>query len=168
MLDHGNMVWSRFQDLIADEPKMQWRMPDWFIKHKQDLIARLPSMDIMEEYLTYHDCGKPSCRTVDEEGRQHFPDHASASCKIWSTLGSPEAAKLMGMDMDIHLLKGDDIPDFIKKPECCALLLAGFAEIHANAEMFGGLESTGFKIKWKHIDKRGRAICKALFEEVIE
>ena len=43
-----------------------------------------------------------------------------------------------------------------------SLLLAGLAEIHSNAEMFGGLDSVSFKIKWKQINKRGKAICKLL------
>jgi hypothetical protein len=42
------------------------------------------------------------------------------------------------------------------------LLLAGLAEIHANAEMFNGFDSPSFKIKYKQIDRRGRAICKFL------
>lgn len=61
--------------------------------------------------------------------------------------------------MDVHLLKAVDIPEFKARPQAIALLLTGLAEIHANASMFGGLESTSFKIKWKHLDKRGRQIC---------
>jgi peptidyl-tRNA hydrolase len=29
--------------------------------------------------------------------------------------------------------------------------------------MFGGIESTSFKIKWAHLERRGKAICKKLF-----
>jgi hypothetical protein len=77
----------------------------------------------------------------------------------------PEAARLMGMDMDIHLLKGDDIEAFAARKEAAALLLAGLSEIHANAQMFGGIESTSFKMKWKHIDRRGKQIAKILSEK---
>jgi hypothetical protein len=42
------------------------------------------------------------------------------------------------------------------------LLLTGLAEVHANAKMFGGLESTSFKIKFSQIEKRGNAIIKEL------
>lgn len=43
-----------------------------------------------------------------------------------------------------------------------SLLVTGLAEIHANAEMFGGLNSIGFKIKYKQINQRGKQILKIL------
>lgn len=52
--------------------------------------------------------------------------------------------------------------EFAGRPHAVALLLTGLAEVHANASMFGGIESTSFKIKWKNLDKRGRAIAKAV------
>jgi hypothetical protein len=66
------------------------------------------------------------------------------------------------MDMDVHLMKAADITEFIKRPEAITLLITALCEIHSNCAMFGGIESTSFKIKWKHIDKRGRAIFKTL------
>jgi hypothetical protein len=45
------------------------------------------------------------------------------------------------------------------------LLIASLAEIHSNAEMFGGIESTSFKIKWKNIDRRGKQVFKYLKEQ---
>lgn len=69
------------------------------------------------------------------------------------------------MDMDIHLLKADGVPEFTARPQAAALLLTGLAEVHANAAMFGGIESTSFKIKWKQIDKRGRQIINTLNSE---
>jgi hypothetical protein len=41
-------------------------------------------------------------------------------------------------------------------------LLTGLCEIHSNARMFGGIESTGFKIKWKHLDKMGKRIIERI------
>jgi hypothetical protein len=38
-------------------------------------------------------------------------------------------------------------------------------EIHANADMFGGINSTSFKIKFKQINKRGKAIINFLKEK---
>lgn len=60
--------------------------------------------------------------------------------------------------MDFHLLKAEDVVQFASNPLAIPLMLTGLAEIHANASMFGGLDSTSFKIKWKHIDKRGRQV----------
>lgn len=85
---------------------------------------------------------------------------------MWlSAGGDPQAARLMGMDMDIHALKADEIEEFCSRPEAITLLLTGLAEIHSNASMFGGIESTSFKIKWKQIDRRGKAICRHIFGE---
>ena len=84
--------------------------------------------------------------------------------------GNREAAVLIRLDMKIHTLKADEIEEFIQHPEAITLLLAGLAEVHSNAKMFGGLESDSFKIKWKHINKRGKMICQKLFrrENAIE
>jgi len=72
------------------------------------------------------------------------------------------------MDMDIHLLKADGIAEFAARPEAISLLLTGLAEIHANAAMFGGIESTSFKIKFKQISKRGKQIIKMMKEKANE
>ena len=108
-------------------------------------------------------CGQPACRTVDEDGRQHFPDHAAVSARVWREAGGcEEVAHLIASDMDVHLLKGEGVEAFAMRPEAEALLLTGLAEVTANASMFGGIESTSFKIKYKNIEKRGRAIVKAI------
>jgi hypothetical protein len=101
--------------------------------------------------------GKPTCRTVDADGRQHFPDHAAVSETVWLDHGgSRDIGTLIGMDMDAHLLKGDGLEEFASRPQAMALMLTALAEVHANAGMFGGTSSTSFKIKHKHLDKRGR------------
>lgn len=38
------------------------------------------------------------------------------------------------------------------------LLVTALAELHSNAAMFGGIESTSFKIKWKKLDKLGKKL----------
>jgi len=168
VLAHGESVWAYYQDLIRQlrdgaKPRYKWRFPDWI--RDSALIQSQLSEDIVREYLVHHDCGKPYCRTVDEDGRQHFPDHARVSEELWRSVGGSEtAARLMGMDMDIHLLKGDDTVAFGARPEAATLLLAGLAEVHSNAEMFGGIDSTGFKMKFKHLQRRGKRIVSLLSE----
>lgn len=66
--------------------------------------------------------------------------------------------------MDIHTIKAADLNDFATKKECISLLITGLSEIHANAELFGGIESTSFKIKYKQINNRGKQIIKLLKE----
>lgn len=113
-------------------------------------------------------CGKPFCRTVDEDGRQHFPDHAAVSARIWREAGgSAEVEHLIEQDMDVHLLKAEGVEEFAQRPYATALLLTGLSELHANASMFGGVESVSFKIKAKNLLKRGRQILANQQGEVL-
>jgi hypothetical protein len=174
ILEHGESVALYFRDLHGHlfqnkAIEQEWRLPDWLTS--PDFLSlikgKLLDFDLLQTYQIYHDCGKPLCRTVDEEGRQHFPYHAEVSAKRWWECadGSPEAlqiARLIGMDMDIHLLKAEGLEEFCRRPEAISLLLTGLCEIHSNARMFGGIESTSFKIKWKNLDKMGRRILTKL------
>lgn len=171
------MVREKLREFIMylhGEPlQSAWRLPDWAITYRSEILSKLLPLDTLETYALYHDCGKPFCRLVDAEGKQHFPDHAKKSEEIWIKACEQttnqisdrdiQIGKLIGMDMVIHTMKADDIPEFIKRPEAISLLCTGLAEIHANAEMFGGIDSVSFKIKANHLEKRGKAICKALF-----
>lgn len=141
-----------------------WRLPEWLSIYREQIFSVLLPQDIIDEYTIYHDCGKPYCKSIDEEGRTHFPNHADVSYKTWLGVGgSLAAAKLMKMDMMIHTMKATDIDEFISHPEACTLLLVGLAEVHANAKMFGGIDSTSFKIKWNQINKRGKQIISRLY-----
>ena len=166
--EHGMMVRDRLFQLLdhLDGHPLQgeWRLPTWFNEYREQIKNGLMDRYTLDKYTIFHDCGKPNCRTVDENGKQHFHNHAQVSAWVWDPIGGePEIGRLIGMDMDIHLLKADGVDEFCQRPEAISLLLAGLAEIHANASMFGGIESTSFKIKWKQIDRRGRAILKQLF-----
>ena len=49
--------------------------------------------------------GKPVCRTVDAERRQHFPDHAAVSARVWDEAGGdPDVGDLIA-DLDQALAK---------------------------------------------------------------
>lgn len=169
LLDHGLKVRDYFDDLqkyLKDQPtSLQWRYPDWLIEHKTFINTELSkfSTKSIRRYMKYHDCGKLICRTVDCNGKTHFPNHAEHSYKLWMLLtGNTFEAELMRHDMDIHLLKNEQVEEFSKLPYALILLLSGLCEIHANSEMFGGIESTSFKIKWKHINQRGKKILEIL------
>lgn len=95
--------------------------------------------------------------TIDAEGKKHFENHAEISAKIWAEAGGTELeCRLMALDMDAHIIRADQYAEFCSRPEAMTLLITALCEIHANAEMFGGLDSTSFKIKWKRLDKLGK------------
>lgn len=169
--DHGNSVFKYFcrihNYLDNQDPLEDFRIPTWLTQYRQELLDLLPSQTDLYYYLTYHDCGKPLCKILDTNGKAHFPNHSATSAQVWEDLGGTKLqCDLMRMDMDIHQLRAEEVPEFASRPEAATLLLAGLAEIHSNAAMFGGIESTSFKIKFKQIDKRGAAICKLLFRDV--
>lgn len=160
ILQHGEAVSARYQDLIGKQ-EMEWKLPDWF--DLDFLLPLIPHSEIMEQYHIYHDCGKPFCRIVDEDGKQHFPDHAKISASVWRVHGgSEQIATFIEHDMDMHLLKPADAASYPHMHLAPALLLTALSELHANAQMFGGIESTSFKIKFKSLNKVGRNIISQL------
>jgi len=166
VLDHGKSVESYLFDLInhlRDGKPLthEWKIPDWVYEHKDLLLSSLPDDETLSLYTRYHDCGKPFCVEVDENGRKHFPNHAEVSYKTFTHFfENNTAAELIRCDMDIHTLKSEGVEEFCRNPHCLTLLLSGLAEIHSNSRMFGGMDSTSFKIKWKAINQRGKQITK--------
>jgi hypothetical protein len=137
-------------------------MPEWI--YESGWLEHLLPFETMKLYQIYHDCGKPFCRIVDGEGKQHFPNHAQVSYETWmqyaETEGDAQVGKLILMDMDAHTVRGAAIDEFVKRPEAASLLLTGLAEIHSNAAWLGQLDSDQFKMKWKQLDKIGRRLLK--------
>ncbi|MDT8925410.1 hypothetical protein RBE51_21675 [Pseudomonas taiwanensis] len=166
ILQHGEMVRDFYLDLKAHVTegaplKYEWKLPAWATAPA--LWVKLLPANTVETYQVFHDCGKPMCREVDQDGRVHFPGHAKVSAQVWRDAGGTEVeARLIEMDMDIHLLKAEGLEEFAARPEAATLLLTGLCEIHANAALFGGIDSTSFKMKWKHIDRRGKQIAGLL------
>lgn len=144
-----------------------WKLPAWLDTYSEAILASLPSRYVMDRYLTLHDCGKPAVREIDADGRVHFPNHAEFSQKVYrETFGvdsDVDVEYLIAHDMDVHMLKAAGVPEFAKHPLAVAQLLAALAEVTSNASMFGGIESTSFKIKYKQIDQRGKALMALLF-----
>lgn len=172
---HGLSVNEYLVDLLSylrtNKSSKTWRLPDWLDQYNNQILCCLLPDEILSQYAVFHDCSKPYCLTIDEHGKRHFPDHAQKSYETWmqaqhqaqDQAQHEQIGQLILHDMDIHTIKADELEAFAKRPEAISLLLTGLAEIHSNAELFGGIESTSFKIKWKQIEKRGRAICKLLF-----
>lgn len=169
VLEHGISVHNYFNDLknhiLNDIPlKYEWKLPEWILD--KSLWKLLVNDNTIKNYQIYHDCGKPFCLSIDQEGRKHFKDHANWSYRIWKDLNMPEEeAELMLNDMAIHLLKSKDVETFSNLNNAATLLITGLCELHSNAAMFGGIESTSFKIKWKNINKFGKRITHNLIKQ---
>jgi hypothetical protein len=164
--DHGSMVTCRFRDLMNPNPNpsMVWRLPTWFTEHADWIRKQLePYFDDIITYQQWHDLGKSYCRTVDAEGKIHYPEHASTSEAIWVHLGGDRwIGELIGQDMLCHQLRPADAAEFAKNPNALILLCTALCELHANATMFGGIESDSFKIKAKRLTKIGKIILSVL------
>lgn len=162
--DHGVSVQEHFIKLYTNNLE-GFKIPNWLIQYKNSIHEKLMAYETCMEYTLFHDCGKPRCLTIDSEGKRHFHCHAKVSSDLWRSLnGSEDVARLIEMDMDIHTLKSKNIKEFASRKEAITLLMSGLAEIHSNAKMFGGIDSTSFKIKWKQIDKKGQNICDIIFK----
>jgi hypothetical protein len=177
--EHGESVVLHLEELISylkgEKTLDDWRLPEWLSEFREQILSSLPDHGTIRAYAMYHDCGKPFCRVIGEDGKQHFPDHAKVSRAKYLEVTadaestdscSYEIADLIAHDMDIHLMKADDVEAFCNLRYPAALLLTGLAEIHSNAKMFGGIESTSFKIKFKQIEKRGKQVCQRIFNTV--
>jgi hypothetical protein len=153
VLEHGHSVHQRYQELLRElnqgkgNPTLQ--------KVWESVRERLMDPDLIWRYQVYHDCGKPACA---QDG--HFPDHAEHSANQWALLfpEDPVVADLMRMDMQFHLTNAEDARSFWAHPLAPTLYVTAWAEILSNASMFGGEDSTSFKIKRKKLERAGRAL----------
>ena len=175
VLQHGQSVNEHVFDLIShlksgSSLKFNWRLPEWLNTYQEQILANLHPDDVINEYTLYHDCGKPSCRTVDDEGRVHFPNHALVSKSVYLDIAGQSGqlvSNLIGWDMVIHTSSADEIAAFCENgwtiKDAFTLLLVSLSEVHSNAGMFGGIETNSFKSKQKKVERRGKQICKHYF-----
>lgn len=161
VLEHGKSVWNFSKKIISG----QWQgmlIPEWLKENHVEIVNSLHSTDRIKHYNVYHDCGKPFCLEIDSEGKKHFPNHAEVSFTTYNQYFSDSiVANLIKEDMALHILTSEEIG--LKnwtKEDAFTLLITSLAEIHANAQMFGGIDSTSFKIKYKKIDQRGKQLIK--------
>lgn len=164
---HGQSVWEYTQKILS----MQWdnmRIPEWFKENFSKIVNNLYPLEIIKKYNIYHDCGKPYCIVYDEQGRKHFPIHAQVSYHKYLEIFPEETkvANLIKDDMFLHTCTSEQLSKVDWGIQhAMTLLITAFAELHSNAEMFGGIESTSFKIKWKKLNKRGKQLVKMYLSE---
>lgn len=170
---HGESVWDHFCSLEgmlrSGQIESGWRIPDWFLQRPHAILSNLLDQEIVRLYTLHHDCGKPYCMQVDKStGRKHFPNHAEVSQRIWTHVGGDnQVARLIGDDMVLHTETADEIEDRILQrwstAEATTLLIVALAEVHSNSRLFGGMDTSSFKMKAKTIDRRGRQMARLLF-----
>jgi len=168
VLEHGFSVKNHMMDLLnhlelGTNLKYQWKLPEWIYEEKDFILQHLEERKTLKIYTIMHDCGKPLCLQIDSEGKRHFPNHAEVSYQTFVKFYDyPVAAQLILHDMGIHTLKSEGVEEFSNSPYAITHLIVGLAEIHSNAKMFGGIDSTSFKIKHKCICKRGKQIINLI------
>lgn len=169
ILQHGLDVWHHFQSLInylqKDNSIYQIPIPNWLEKYKYILLKKcLPHLEQIKNYLIYHDCGKPYCLEIDNNGKRHFPNHSQISKEYFLKYSNNKfIAELISKDMLCHITKPKDFERLIYEENIEILLLSALAAIHSNSTMFGGLESDNFKIKLKNLEKLGTRILNAKY-----
>lgn len=179
VLEHGQSVKDHLFDIIEflrnpeAHSKFQWKYPSWVLKHANSILCNLIDEFSLGKYAVMHDCGKPFCITKDENGRAHYPNHAQKSYEVFKSIypGERIIGELIKRDMDFHTMSMEAVEDYQIEGEedrkiTCSLLLSSLAELHSNAEMFGGLDSDSFKIKFKALDKRANRILDKMFKTV--
>jgi len=150
ILQHGESVWSYTEKLI-NKNFDNFILPDWFIENIDSILSNIHDIDDIKEYNIFHDCGKPFCRYVDEFGKVHFPSHDQISKITYESFSDNKiVANLIGLDMVLHTYTVEQIQSLNLSPkDANTLILTAIAELHSNANMFGGTDSTSFKIKYK-------------------
>lgn len=158
-LEHGMAVYNAYLALMANSTEAP--VPNWFAENFEWFSSQQVDKSTLKYYLVYHDCAKFKTLSVDLEGNQHFAGHALASKHLWEELFGPSLiSELIGRDMDMHLLKPSLIKTYDRPDFMPTLLVCALAELHANAAMFGGFDSTSFKIKFKALTRLGNTFIK--------
>ena len=161
MLQHGNMVHTAYLQLLRDIATCNMtKYPPCTEQIWNKYRSNLPSPETIRLYHVYHDCGKHLSLTIDDEGRRHYPNHAENSYNLFRQYNDDSvAAQLIKHDMHLHVLRGDELNQFLRSFDHIGILwLTALCELFANAELFGGCDQTSFKIKYKHLEKVGKRL----------
>lgn len=156
MLQHGKAVHFHYKLLLEE-------LNSNTIKYKElsqvyeKFKSSLPPINVLEKY---HDCGKHLCLEVSEDGKRRFPNHTEISYRQYLEVFPEDkfTALLILKDMDFHIMKSDDLKNLCEHPVAPILYLTAWAEINANAEMFGGIESESYKIKRSRLIQAGKKL----------
>lgn len=168
VLQHGLSVYSHTYSLLHRTHSSPFRLPQWWDEYEEELCKHLHPLKAIKHYTVWHDVGKPLCRMQDERGT-HFPNHAAVSSQTWMdhAPAGPDketVGRLIANDMAFHTMSVEAILALgLSDSDLATLLVVSLAELHSNAAMFGGIESDGFKGKWKKWSKTAHKICQTRF-----
>lgn len=184
VLQHGLSVLDFYNKILEGPNSKNWGdeivLPEIIIDNF-DLIKSYQHKDA-SVYIIFHDCGKPYCIEVDENGKKHFPNHAEISYLVFRNIYPCEdgvfnvMSNFIKEDMLLHSGTAEEIAskEWFKfsndedKIFGLTLLLVSFAEVLSNAKMFGGIKSQSFCIKYKKLCQRSKQIIKKLNESINE
>lgn len=171
MIKHGEMVYEQYQKIInAIEHKNEQYFKDIGFTFDWDFIEKLYQhqydMKTMESYQIYHDCGKHLSKTIDENGKIHYPNHAQHSSDLYSQYFDNSIAQdLILKDLNFHTFKSEEMTQWLETENSktlASLYLTAWSEILANSSMFGGILSESFKIKRKRLIQHGKKLKEKL------
>lgn len=159
MLQHGQLVHEKYKELIAQLDAHSIEYAELHALYEK-YGRTLPPPAVLERYHAYHDCGKHLTLTIGEDGKRRYPDHAEASSRQYAHLFPEDGftATLIRMDMDFHLMRGEDLLKLCRSPFAPILYFTAWAEVNANASMFGGKESESYKIKRSRLIQAGKKL----------
>jgi len=166
-LNHGISVWTYLQKLLGKD-WVDLKIPVWLKDNYKYIVDNIHDLNVVRDYAINHDCGKHLTKIVGQDGKVHYPDHARASYEFWLE-HCPEKtteARLILNDMFFHTCSSQELEETsLSKTDLFTLLITALAEIHSNAALFGGIESTSFKVKYKQLERRGNQLLKKVANE---
>lgn len=151
--EHGLNVHRCFGELIKN-PEMTND------KKAADLICVYEPFPGIEHYHINHDMSKPYIVEMDDQGRMHYPNHSIQSAQMYrEKFGPGIIPDLIERDMLFHTLRGNELIELWKYEHATHLYITAWAELFANAALFGGIESDSFKIKRKRLLSALKCLC---------
>jgi hypothetical protein len=159
MLQHGQSVHAQYRQIQRD-----FELGQLDCKELQALYLRfgheLPDAESLERYHVYHDCGKHLCVIQTAEGKKQFPNHAAVSAQQYGILFPEDSTtkQLISLDMAFHTLRGEELLRLCINPLAPVLYFTAWAEVNANAQMFGGRSSESYKIKRSRLIQAGKKL----------
>lgn len=178
IFEHGMSVNRYYHDLLynLNNRKDSLPIPELLYLEWDKIKPLVYSNGIMNVYQIYHDCGKPYCEVLDSEGRKHFPGHSEKSYQVFKDAFNyipnemlETVSNLIRYDMVFHEKPLNEIENFISKNDkrfLVSLYLTNLAELYSNAQMFGGYDSTSFKIKYKKLEKIFKKLYNYITKEI--